>query len=89
MRENKPNIPGTWMDPDDAPSLMRSFSRKRTYTKGTDRFGVAGVVPSWPAAKCCSRCATVRRLWITFGRLGEGWQSRMDAVLREYVRRKV
>jgi hypothetical protein len=40
MSENKPNIPSTWIDPDDAPALDAQFFREADLYQG-DQLGTS------------------------------------------------
>ena len=83
MNENKQNMNSTWVDPDDAPELDDAFfaaadlyDGKKLVRKGRPKSNTAKVA------------LTVRYspdVVEFFRNTGEGWQTRMNEVLMNYV----
>lgn len=88
MSENKPNMPGTWIDPDDAPELDAQFFREADLYQGDQLIRRGRGRPKLASRKVLLSVRYSPEVVTYFRQTGEGWQSRMDAVLREYIQRK-
>ncbi|WP_297504130.1 BrnA antitoxin family protein [Ferrovum sp.] len=88
MSENKPNMPGTWVDPDDAPELDAAFFREADLYQGDQLIRRGRGRPKLAHRKILLSVRYSPEVVAYFRQTGEGWQARMDAVLREYVQRK-
>ena len=88
MSEKKPNIPSTWIDPDDAPELDAQFFREADLYHGDQLIRRGRGRPKLASRKVLLSVRYSPEVVTYFRQTGEGWQSRMDAVLREYVQRK-
>jgi len=76
----------TWTDPDDAPELTEEFFER------ADKYAGARLVRRGrPKAEATKVAVTVRYdadVVEAFRATGKGWQTRMNAVLRNWVRRQ-
>ncbi len=88
MSENGPNTPGTWIDADDAPELDASFFQEADLYQGDRLIRRGRGRPKLASRKVLLSVRYSPEVVAYFRQTGEGWQSRMDAVLREYVQRK-
>lgn len=88
MSENKPNMPSTWIDPDDAPELDAQFFREADLYQGGQLIRRGRGRPKLASRKVLLSVRYSPEVVTYFRQTGEGWQSRMDAVLREYIQRK-
>ncbi|MEB8474368.1 BrnA antitoxin family protein [Acidithiobacillus ferriphilus] len=88
MSENKPNMPSTWVDPDDAPELDAQFFREADLYQGDQLIRRGRGRPKLAGRKVLLSVRYSPEVVTYFRQTGEGWQSRMDAVLREYIQRK-
>ena len=88
MSENKPNMPSTWVDPDDAPELDAAFFREADLYQGDQLIRRGRGRPKLANRKVLLSVRYSPEVVTYFRQTGEGWQSRMDAVLREYIQRK-
>ncbi len=88
MSENKPNIPSTWIDPDDAPELEAQFFQEADLYQGDQLIRRGKGRPKLSSRKVLLSVRYSPEVVTYFRQTGEGWQSRMDAVLREYIQRK-
>ena len=83
MRTKKSAGPTEWIDPDDAPELTDAFIARAEVFEG-DRFVRRG--PGRPKAAVTKEQINVRLDPDVLARLreaGPGWQSRINAILRE------
>ena len=83
MRTKKNAGPTEWIDPDDAPELTDAFIARAEVFEG-DRFVRRG--PGRPKAAVTKEQINVRLDPDVLARLreaGPGWQSRINAILRE------
>ena len=87
MSENKPNMPSTWVDPDDAPELDAQFFREAELYQGDQLIRRGRGRPKLVSRKVLLSVRYSPEVVAYFRQTGEGWQSRMDAVLREYIQR--
>ncbi|MBU2839486.1 BrnA antitoxin family protein [Acidithiobacillus thiooxidans] len=88
MSENKPNIPSTWIDLDDAPELDAQFFQEADLYQGDQVIRRGRGRPKLSSRKVLLSVRYSPEVVTYFRQTGEGWQSRMDAVLREYIQRK-
>ena len=88
MSANKPNTPSTWIDPDDAPELGAEFFREADLYQGDQLVQRGRGRPKLASRKVLLSVRYSPEVVAYFRKTGEGWQSRMDAVLREYIQRK-
>lgn len=86
MSESRATTPSTWVDPDDAPELDASFFQEADLYQG-QRLLRRGRPPR-ADRKVLLSVRYSREVVDYFRQTGEGWQSRMDAVLREYIARQ-
>ena len=85
MNGNKRNTVAEWIDPDDAPELTDEFFKQADEYRGEKL-----IRRGRPKAAARKVLLTVRyspEVVEYFRATGEGWQARMDEVLREYVAR--
>lgn len=89
------NLPDTWVDPDDAPELSEEF-----FEKGVWRIGDKIVSRDEARAEAVKRrgrpagsgikiSTTIRfdaEVLAAFKATGDGWQTRMNDVLKEWLR---
>lgn len=84
MSANKPNTEAVWVDPDDAPELTDAFF------KAADEFKGARLVRRGrPKADVVRTRTTIRfepNVLEQFKASGPGWQTRMNAVLAEWLK---
>jgi len=96
MNAKLPATPSTWVDPDDAPELTDEWLEKGTYSIGgravSPEEGKAAFREALrrgrPKAETVKESLTVRYdadIVATFRASGPGWQSRMNAALREWL----
>jgi uncharacterized protein (DUF4415 family) len=88
MSENKPNMLSTWADPDDAPELDEQFFREADLYQGDQLIRRGRGRPKLANRKMLVSVRYSPEVIAYFRQTGEGWQSRMDAVLREYIQSK-
>lgn len=88
MSVNKPNIPSTWIDPDVAPELDAQFFQEADLYQGDQLIRRGRGRPKLSSRKVLLSVRYSPEVVAYFRQTGEGWQSRMDAVLREYIQRK-
>ncbi|WP_081577308.1 BrnA antitoxin family protein [Acidithiobacillus thiooxidans] len=88
MSENKPNIPSTWIDLDDAPELDAQFFQEADLYQGDQLIQRGRGRPKLSSRKVLLSVRYSPEVVTYFRQTGEGWQSRMDAVLREYIQSK-
>ena len=88
MSANKPNMPSTWIDPDDAPELGVEFFEEADLYQGDQLIRRGMGRPKLASRKVLLSVRYSPEVVDYFRKTGEGWQSRMDAVLREYIQRK-
>ncbi|MDA8151393.1 MAG: BrnA antitoxin family protein [Acidithiobacillus sp.] len=88
MSENKSNMPSTWVDPDDAPELDAQFFREADLYQGDQLVRRGRGRPKLVSRKVLVSIRYSPEVVDYFRQTGEGWQTRMDAVLRDYVQRK-
>ncbi|MFA7495046.1 MAG: BrnA antitoxin family protein [Acidithiobacillus sp.] len=88
MSENKPNLPSTLVDSDDAPELDAQFFREAGLYQGDQLIRRGRGRPKLASRKVLLSVRYSPEVVAYFRQTGEGWQSRMDAVLREYIQRK-
>jgi uncharacterized protein (DUF4415 family) len=85
MNANKPNTGTDWIDPDDAPELTDEF-----FEQADEYRGDTLVRRGRPKSKDRKTLLSVRysqEVVNYFRATGEGWQARMDEVLKEWVRK--
>jgi uncharacterized protein (DUF4415 family) len=86
MKENRKNTKKEWVDPDDAPELTDSF-----FEQADEYVGDKLIRRGRPPVSSRKILLSVRysaEVVEFFRSTGEGWQSRMNDVLKEYVTRK-
>jgi uncharacterized protein (DUF4415 family) len=96
MNAKLPNTPSEWVDPDDAPELTDEFFARGVWQIGervvsaeegraAARAALSRGRPKLPSPK---RSVTVRYdadIIDAFKATGQGWQTRMNAALREWL----
>jgi uncharacterized protein (DUF4415 family) len=85
MNGNKRNTVTEWIDPDDAPELTDEFFEQADEYRG-EKLMRRGR-PKSAARKVLLSVRYSPEVVDYFRATGEGWQARMDEVLREYVER--
>ena len=83
MDENKPNTAQDWVDPDDAPDLSTPEWRKV--------FENTPVTRGRPKAEQPKHSTTIRLdgdIIAHFRAGGDGWQTRINAALREWMQQR-
>ena len=83
MKENRKNMKKDWIDPDDAPELTDSFFEQADEYAG-DKLVRRGRPPA-SSRKVLLSVRYSAEVVEFFRSTGEGWQSRMNDVLKEYV----
>jgi len=83
MNENKRNTVTEWIDPDDAPELTEEFFEQADEYRGEKL--VRRGRPKSAGRKVLLSVRYSPEVVEYFRATGEGWQARMDEVLREYV----
>ena len=84
MNESKPTTPTEWVDPDDAPELSDEF-----FTQADEYLGENLVRRGRPKIESPKQALTVRYdadVIAAFKATGKGWQSRMNAALRDWLK---
>lgn len=97
MNAKSKNLPQPWIDPDDAPELTDDF-----FEQGEWRIGEQSVSPQEgagalkkalargrPKAECTKLALTVRYdadVVEAFKATGKGWQTRMNAALKDWLK---
>jgi uncharacterized protein (DUF4415 family) len=87
MSENKRNISSTWVDQDDAPELDDLFFQEADLYQGNKLIRHGRGRPKQADRKVLLSVRYSPEVIAYFRQTGEGWQTRMDAVLKEYVQR--
>ena len=87
MSENKQGISSTWVDQDDAPELDDQFFQEADLYQGNELIRRSRGRPKMANRKVLLSVRYSPEVVAYFRQTGEGWQARMDAVLREYVQR--
>jgi len=96
MTENKPGSPAPWVDPDDAPELTAELVQKGVWRIGdrvvTAEIGLAGLRqelrrgrPPALHVKAPVKLRLDQDLLAALRATGPGWQTRINALLREAV----
>ncbi|MYN17028.1 hypothetical protein GTP81_09710 [Rugamonas sp. FT107W] len=95
MNVKSQNSSGTWIDPDDAPELTDEFFEKGIWRIG-DKIvsreaaqAEAGKRRGRPAGSGTKVSTTIRfdaEVLAGFKATGEGWQTRMNDVLKEWLK---
>lgn len=86
MAERNRNLPGSFVDPDDAPELTREWFETADLYRGGKL-----IRRGRPPAKAPKEAVSIRLspdVLEYFRAGGRGWQTRIDAALREVVKRK-
>ena len=83
MSANKPDTSATWRDPDDAPELTDEWFRQADLRKG-GKLVRRGRPPS-AARKVSTTIRFDADVVDAFRAGGEGWQTRMNDALREWL----
>ncbi len=95
MNVKSRNSPKTWTDPDDAPELTDEFFDKGTWRIGDkivspdDARAEVGKRRGRPAGSGTKVSTTIRfdaEVLAAFKATGDGWQTRMNDVLKEWLR---
>jgi len=84
MSANKPATPTDWRDPDDAPELDDAF-----FDRADEYAGERLIKRGRPRAASCKVQLTVRydaEVVEAFRATGPGWQGRMNAALKEWLK---
>lgn len=84
MTENKRDMPSTWSDPDDAPELSGEFF-ERADLYNADKLVRRGRGPNKLPTKERISIRLSSEVAEYFRSTGTGWQSRIDAVLKDWV----
>jgi len=95
MTAKKASTPSSWVDPDDAPELTNEFFAKATMTIGDKvvskeefRKAAKKALRGRPAGTATKSSTTVRfdkDVLEAFRAMGKGWQSRLNAALRDWL----
>ena len=96
MSAKLPSSPTVWVDPDDAPELTDEFFEKATFMVGEKAATLeeykTAVRPllarGRPLAETPKKLLSVRfdsEVIEGFKRMGKGWQTQMNQVLKEYL----
>jgi uncharacterized protein (DUF4415 family) len=95
MTAKKKNTPSTWIDPDDAPELTdEDFSRgvwaigEKVVTHEEAEKAIQKALRGRPPGTGQKKSTTVRfdnDILNAFKSTGKGWQSRMNAALRDWL----
>jgi uncharacterized protein (DUF4415 family) len=83
MRANKPATKPTWSDPDDAPELSDTWFAEADLYRG-DKLVRRGR-PKAAVTKVHTGIRLDADILAAFKAQGPGWQSRMNAALREWL----
>nr|WP_315259074.1 BrnA antitoxin family protein [uncultured Duganella sp.] len=95
MNVKSQNSTKTWVDPDDAPELTHEFFDKGVWRIGdqivsrNEAQAEAGKRRGRPAGSGTKISTTIRfdaEVLAAFKATGEGWQTRMNDVLKEWLR---
>jgi uncharacterized protein (DUF4415 family) len=96
MTAKKANTPSSWIDPDDAPELTDEFFENATPSIGDkvvskEKFRNAAkkALRGRPAGTGTKKSTTVRfdiDILDAFKATGKGWQSRINAALRDWLK---
>ena len=84
MSENKHASPAAWVDPDDAPELTDAF-----FTQADEYVGERLIRRGRPRTDTRKLQLTVRydaEIVEAFRATGPGWQSRMNAALKDWLK---
>ena len=84
MNANKRATQKSWVDPDDAPELTDEF-----FVRADEYVGDTLLRRGRPRAESTKQALTVRydvEVVAAFKATGKGWQTRMNAALREWLR---
>lgn len=84
MNVNKPAMPTDWIDPDDAPELSDEF-----FEQADEYLGDQRVRRGRPRMQVHKLALTVRYdtdVVEAFKATGKGWQTRMNAALKEWLK---
>ncbi|CAA7618963.1 conserved hypothetical protein [Magnetospirillum sp. LM-5] len=84
MQPKKPSGESTWVDPDDAPELTEEWFASADLYQG-EKLVRKGGRPKSPNPKQMVSLRLDPGVLEYFRATGPGWQSRIDAALREYV----
>jgi len=87
MSESKTTTPSTWIDPEDAPELDEQFFVEADLYQGDRLIRRGRGRPKSAHRKVLVSIRYSPEVINYFRQTGEGWQARMDAVLREYVQK--
>ena len=85
MTESKPGTQAAWTDPDDAPELDQAFFERATLFQG-DRVVRRGR-PPLPETRPTLNMRIDADVLVALKATGPGWQTRINALLREAVER--
>jgi uncharacterized protein (DUF4415 family) len=95
MNVKSQNSPKAWVDPDDAPELTDEFFEKGVWRIGDDIVSrdeaqaAAGKRRGRPAGSGTKISTTIRfdaEVLAAFKATGDGWQTRMNDVLKDWLR---
>jgi len=96
MIAKKKNTPSTWIDPDDAPELTgEDFARgiwtigEKVVSREEAQKAISKALRGRPAGTATKSSTTVRfdnDVLDAFKASGKGWQSRMNAALRDWLK---
>ena len=96
MTAKKKNTPSTWIDPDDAPELTdEDFSRgvwaigENVVSREEAQKAIKKALRGRPPGTGQKKSTTVRfdnDILAAFKSTGKGWQSRMNAALRDWLK---
>jgi|SRR5471030_156897 len=95
MNVKSQNSPETWVDPDDAPELTDEFFDKGVWRIGeeivsrNEAQAEAGRRRGRPAGSGTKISTTIRfdaEVLAAFKATGDGWQTRMNDVLKDWLR---
>ncbi|MHB9879822.1 BrnA antitoxin family protein [Pacificimonas sp. ICDLI1SI03] len=80
MSENRPDSPGTWVDPDDAPEWA-----EEEWARAEIRHGDQIIRPGRPRGRTKERISlrVDKEVLAAYRATGPGWQTRMNADLRK------
>ncbi len=85
MNANKPDSRRTWVDPDDAPELTEEWFKKADLYEGDKLVRRGRGRPKSATRKVLLSVRYSPEVVEYFKATGEGWQTRMDAALKEWV----
>ncbi len=87
MNENKHSINNDWIDPDDAPELTDAFfERADEYRNG---IMIKRGRPVQAVTKTAIKLRLDPDIIASFRAMGNGWQTRMNDALKEWLREHV